>query len=153
MIKEFLGPAHKNKRRNKAQADREGRQEEEEEEKEEKMYVTIITMEDRVSSNSGAEIVPTTKRTFECASVDYTKYVAKDLKHFCNIMKDRIHTIISSESQKYDNPVEFVEIVIKPNISNAETWRTYAAVNCIMYIMNNDGKTIDSVYCNDITRD
>lgn len=118
------------------------------------MYVKIVVSEnDRKngclpsSGRNGCSVVPSSTKVIECDMVDYSKYSVKNVGEFVETLKDKDHTVISSESGLPKGPFEFLYLVIKPTASNSDTWVCYAAADSSLFIMNGSGKTIDFIRC------
>lgn len=121
------------------------------------MYVKIVVQEDGRDngclpssgcSDGRSVVVPSSVKVIECAMVDYSKYSVRELDEMVKILSDKPHTIISSETKfDYYSPFEFIYMTIKPVLSDCNTWVSYAAMDCSVFIMNDKGKTVDSIVC------
>lgn len=124
---------------------------------ERKMYVKVIVQEDGRENGclpaSGCSVgspavVPSSVKIIECAMVDYSKYSVRGIDEMVKILSDKPHTIISAENKFGNNsPFEFIYMTIKPTLNDYNTWVSYAAVDCSMFVMNDKGKTVDSIVC------
>ena len=118
------------------------------------MYVKIVEhLEDekRVSSSRGSledKIVPSEHHMFECLEAIYRKVTVDDIAEFHERMVhiETVRIIISVPENT--GPFEFVQCktVIREGGERILN-ETLIARNCILYLMNNEGKTIDRMIC------
>ncbi len=129
------------------------------------MYVKIVRhLEDEqgVSDRRGTseKVVPSEHYIFECLEAQYRKVTVSKMSEFHKRMDNfetvRIVTpipekevldVVSGQVEK-DCPFEFIQIktTIKEG-DNKFVNETLIARTCTLFIMNNEGKTIDSLVC------
>ena len=117
------------------------------------MYVKIVEhLEDEkgVSSSRGSleeKVVPSEHHMFECLEATYRKVTVDSITEFYERMV-HIETVRVIISVPEKGPFEFVQCktVIREGGERILN-ETLIARNCILYLMNNDGKTIDSMVC------
>lgn len=133
------------------------------------MYVKIVRhLEDEkgVSNSggsSGAKVVPSEHHIFECLEACYRKVAVDNMSEFNERMRSietvRIVTPMPDEPEKTavdvlsgkveeDNPFEFVQCrTILKEEGDKFIDETLIAKDCTLYLMNNEGKTIDRMIC------
>ena len=125
------------------------------------MYVKIVRyLEERgvVSNNNENIVVPKSILIIECESVEYKKLKVLDINEFNVYMKYNeiythrivgkwswdIHNIINLDlTVDQEKSCEFILIYY----SKGNKSEYLVAPNCSMYLMGDDGKTIDSLRC------
>ncbi len=120
------------------------------------MYVKIVRhLEDEqgVSSNKGSleeKVVPSEHHIFECLEARYRKVAVNNISEFTERM-NRIETVrIVTPMPEKDDFFEFEFVQVKTVIKENEVKfvnETLIGRNCTLFIMNNEGKTIDSMVC------
>ncbi len=110
------------------------------------MYVKIREHVDRegVRSKSGRDtIVPTHNIVYETDQVEYTKYAVRSFAEFEGIVKNfgEFSTVTALPTD--EGGFEFIFITL----SVGERFRFLVAPNASLFIMNKEGKTIDSISC------
>ena len=125
------------------------------------MHVKIVRhLEDEqgVSSSRGSleeKVVPSEHHLFECYEACYKKVSVKNTSEFHERMSriEVVRTITEIAlaemgGKEPDGPFEFIQIkVIVKEDDEKFVDETLIARNCILYLMNNEGKTIDSMVC------
>ena len=128
------------------------------------MFVKIVRHMDGergVTSNKGTlNVVPKEQTLYEISNddendiprVQYSKHAATSLEEFY----ETVERIAESDSYEIVGYVcndkgqllseEFLILQMIPK--NRSCIRTIVATKCWLYILNNDGKTIDSLWCN-----
>ena len=117
------------------------------------MYVKIVEhLEDEkgVSSRRGSledKVVPSEHHMFECLEARYRKVSVDNIAEFRERMQ-HIETVRIIISVPEEGPFEFVQIkkLVKEDDEKFVD-ETLIARNCMLYLMNNEGKTIDSMVC------
>lgn len=102
------------------------------------MYVKIVIRhsedEQEVSSR------PTKHHLFEAKEVEYQKVTVDGIKHFQEKM-DELGTVrVVTEIPNTDAIFEYLQIEM-------DKLMTLIARNCTLFLMNREGKTIDSIVC------
>jgi len=125
--------------------------------KERDMYLKIIRHlgdELGVSSRRGSledKVVPIEHHIFECTEARYRKTSVKRVAEFHDIINKmdvvRIITPVYDDLGE-EEPFEFIQIhtVIKED-DDKYSWENLICRDCVLYVMNNEGKTIDSLVC------
>lgn len=112
------------------------------------MYVKIKNHLDHqtgVHSKSGRDIVvPTTNRVYETNSVEFTKYSVASWDDFDKKVKDLGEfSLVTSLPQGKNDRFEFLFVTLYVD----DDVKFLVAPNASVFIMNKDGKTIDSMSC------
>lgn len=125
------------------------------------MYIKIVRyLEGRgvTSNNSEHLVVPKSVIMIDCDYVKYSKHMVLDFNEFEAYMihnemynysiigewNDDNHNILQNDLEtKKEKRCEFILIYY----TKGENFEYLVAPNCNMYLMNNDGKTIDSLTC------
>lgn len=99
-----------------------------------------------VSNKRGGidDVVPTQHRLFEVDEINFRKVKVNKKEELPTVIPNgQILFSIPSEF-----PFEFFVITTKKALdSNTVRCETFIAPSCSLYIMNNEGKTIDSITC------
>jgi len=122
---------------------------------EELMYVKIARyLEDRqeVSSNRGdleRKVVPSEHYISECVGAHYKKVAVSSMFDFHELMSKMEPVTIITPIPEKDSPFEFVQVRLVQSLENHDKLvdETLIARDCTLYLMNNEGKTIDSIVC------
>jgi hypothetical protein len=120
------------------------------------MYIKIVRHlenERGVSSSKGnleEKVVPSDHRIFECLEVQYRKVTVKNMAEFHEQMKvnESVRIITPVIDKDMDDEFEFIQI--KPVVKRNEVTvieDTLICRDCGLYIMNDEGKTIDRMIC------
>ena len=112
------------------------------------MYVKIkkhIDHQNGVYSRSGRDkVVPTMSRIYETVEVEFTKYSVNSWDEFGEKVKDfGEFSLITSLPDAKNDRFEFLFITLYLK----DGMRFLIAPNASIFIMNEDGKTIDSMSC------
>ena len=121
--------------------------------KEKDMYVKIVRHlenEQGVSSSRGsleAKVVPSEHHIFECWEARYRKVAVNNISEFNERMKyiESVRIVISVPEE---GPFEFIQVQMFMKEDDLKyAGETLIARDCMLYLMNNEGKTIDSIVC------
>lgn len=112
------------------------------------MYVNVIeTIDGKGVSdkrgNIGSKVVPSSRSMFEAEKVRYRKVGVNSLNEFNEYLGDITDYYILSELPT-KGEFEFVLLTL----FQEEKTEYVVCSNCSMYVMNDNGKTIDSLICN-----
>ena len=118
------------------------------------MYIKIVRhLEDEkgVSSSRGdlgAKVVPSEHHIFECLEARYRKVTVGNTSEFHERMRPIETVRIITLMPETNSPFEFIQIktIIKEDDEKFVN-ETLVARDCVLFLMNNDGKTIDSIVC------
>ena len=118
------------------------------------MYIKIVRhLEDEqgVSSSKGSleeKVVPSEHHIFECWEAEYRKVSVSSISEFHELM-NKIETarIVTPIAEK-DSPFEFIQVrTINVEGDDKYVDETLIGRDCTLFIMNNEGKTIDRMIC------
>lgn len=112
------------------------------------MYVKIrnhLDYQDGVRSKSGRDVVvPTTNRIYETEEVEFTKYSVASWDEFDKKVKDLGEfSLVTSLPTEKNERFEFLFVTLHLE----DRIRFLVAPNASLFVMNEDGKTIDSISC------
>jgi hypothetical protein len=112
------------------------------------MYVKIrnhLNHQNGVYSKSGREtVVPTTNRVYETDEVEFTKYSVDSWDEFGEKVKGLGEfSLVTSLPDNKNERFEFLFVTLHLG----DTVRFLVAPNATLFVMNKDGKTIDSISC------
>ena len=118
------------------------------------MYIKIVRhLEDEqgVSSSRGSleeKVVPTEHHIFECLEARYKKVTVNSTSEFHERMNKIETARIVTPIPEKNSPFEFIQIktIIKENDEKFID-ETLVGRVCTLFIMNNEGKTIDRMIC------
>lgn len=117
------------------------------------MYVKIVEhLEDErgVSSKRGSleeKVVPSEHHMFECLEARYRKVSVNNISEFNERMK-YIETVRIIVFAPEEGPFEFIQLqMFMKEDDPKNAGETLIARNCALFLMNNEGKTIDSIVC------
>lgn len=118
------------------------------------MYIKIVRhLEDEqgVSNSRGSlydKVVPSLHHMFECLEAEYRKVAVNNMDEFHDRMNSfETHRIVTPMPDM-DSPFEFIQI--KTTIKEDDdkfVGDILVGKDCVLFIMNDDGKTIDSMVC------
>jgi len=118
------------------------------------MYIKIVRhLEDErgVSSSRGSleeKVVPSDHHILECLMVQYRKVTVNNMAEFHKLMEANESVRIVTPFIDTDGSFEFIQI--KPIAEGDEGKSiedTLICRDCSLFIMNNEGKTIDRLVC------
>lgn len=122
------------------------------------MYVKIVRhLEDEqgVSSSRGSlegKVVPSEHHIFECLEARYKKVTVNNVSEFHERMRyiESVRIIISLPEE---GSFEFIQVIITIKENGAAkaivgaTQEALIGRDCTLFLMNDEGKTIDSLIC------
>ena len=103
------------------------------------------------SGNKECPVVPTHTHVFDCLEVKYRKYLAKDLGDAIELMGNTSHEILPYDPGFDSGPFEFLMVSVKS--SEDKGWENYFAPDYSLYILNDKGKTVDSIHCVEVKKE
>ena len=120
------------------------------------MYIKIVRHlenEEGVSSSRGGslkdKVVPTEHHMFECLEALYRKVTVNNISGLHERMNDveSVRVVTPMPDENYPSPFEFIQIQIIKEDDDMFVHETLIGRECTLFIMNNEGKTIDSMVC------
>jgi len=116
------------------------------------MYIKIVRHldEEGVSDSRGSleeKVVPSLHHMFECSETEYRKVTVDCMATFHKRMQDIETVRVVTPMPDEDNTFEYLQVKMYHGEGDDDWVGTLVGRDCTLYIMNDEGKTIDRMIC------
>ncbi len=122
------------------------------------MFIKVVRHldEEGVSDRKGNDnqrVVPTEHHLFDLGGTPVKEVVYKKVrvnnKEEWKKKEPSDYTVVTQRPKNLDDGFEYIEFQLPKDVDHMgrEVWELYIAPNCSFYVMNNEGRTVDSLHC------